>query len=991
VLVVEPEARMAALIAEALRVEHCDVTAAVDPETALRLIANVAPEVLFLPLEPERTGVKDASWMLRRLRDDYLGVKPLIVATGRTEGHAPGRLAALGVDLVLHEPVSIAQRLAVIRGQRGTAPRAAELIRVTLLQGDLEEASQTVAKRLAACLGSAEALVVCQLGERQWSGAARGLPEGAVSWPPEFSRRCVTAVEVAVPIVFSDDKGSLAVLAAALDTSPGQGHGYLLVVDEGADPTSLLAAVEPMRALAARLDVELTWRVVHERIASDRDRLRESSMLDPMLGVWTRSALEQTLPGEVAAAVRRREPMTMAVLDLKRLRHLNERYGHVVGDSALRHVAGLVRATLRTQDLVARYAGDMLAVVLLGTPLADGGMVIGRLQQIIATHPLLHDGAEIPLEVVGGVAPLTGADDTGDGALARAAAALAAAKRRRETLVLADPEDRDELGSGPPSEGLEPGTTLGGVYQILHEISRGAMGVVYRAEDLGLGRPVALKTLRPDLARDANFVERFRTEASTLASVRHENLVQVHAFGVDGEDVYFVMELVEGEPLEDRVELARHDGKLLSFDEIEQIISQIGDALDAMHRAGVLHRDVKPGNILIDRGRDRAVLVDVGIAKRRGTETDPAGTPGFTAPESFTGGAEAQQADVYGLAATAYTLLCAEVPYRGGKVEDVLRKQISALPPGPSQLRAEVPAAVDAVIFRSLDPDPARRHPSALHFARAFAAALQDAVPERAARPPTVDPMRVVAVPKPRADGSTAVAETGPGEPDTAVRDRPISVVAVPSIVGAPRSVSREPEAPKGVPSTRGVLFRSTYRVLGAYQGAAWAAHVGRRYPALGQALQPQATLLSWHPSELFITMLKAIGESGRDARAFARELGRVAAAATFGRFFGANPAHLTPWEVLGTADILWHRYHTWGDIKVNRTGENAAEIRVRGGLRDPLVCECTSGIFEQVAISAGAGQGVVTHGQCAAIAGAECVFGVTWQPAVDSVRSSPP
>src|SRR5262249_47630244 len=227
---------------------------------------------------------------------------------------------------------------------------------------------------------------------------------------------------------------------------------------------------------------------------------------------------------------------------------------------------------------------------------------------------------------------------------------------------------------------------------------------------------------------------------------------------------------------------------------------------------------------------------------------------------------------------------------RGTSPEEIPGRQRAGGPQPPSSLRVALPPIVDEVLCRSLGPDPARRHPSATELARALAAALRDAVEE--VRPPE---MRLDA-------GETAEVQTN-------VRGRPPLTVETPRIL-AP---IREPEAPAAdVPHTRGALFRSSSGVLGARHGAAWVAQVSRRNPALAQALQPQSTLLSWHPTELFVAMLEAIAQSGRDAGAFARELGRVATGATFGRFFGANPAALSPSDVLMAADLFWRRYHTW-------------------------------------------------------------------------------
>jgi serine/threonine-protein kinase len=530
---------------------------------------------------------------------------------------------------------------------------------------------------------------------------------------------------------------------------------------------------------------------------------------------------------------------------------------------------------------------------------------------------------------------------------------------------------------------------------------------------------VALKTLRPDLARDRGFVERFRAEAATLASLHHENLVQVYTFGIDGEDVYFVMELVEGEPLDDRIMLAREQRRHIPLDDVERLIWQIADALDAMHRAGILHRDVKPANILLDRERERAVLLDVGISKRKDAEHDPAGTPGFTPPECFVGTEEGPATDVYGLGALAYVLLTSAVPFGEDRVEQILRRQRMSAPRPASLVRPGLPSSVDEVLRRALEPDIHKRFQSATDLARALADALQH-VPDHVrtgidGRQTQPETFVAVETRGPNVDGSTAVGDDD--EPPTMrPQKRPGGGLMVPPPVAPRRRESvppdllgqvaiatetgrvtlpglapaespglrlpsmREPEIPPlDVPQTRGVLFRSAYRVLGAKQGAQWVAQVSRRDAVLAQALQPQSTLLSWHPTSAFVTMLHAVTESGRDGHAFAHELGRAATAATFSHFFGADPGALAPTKVFGSAALFWTRYHTWGRVSAARKGDTSVEIAISEGPRDRLVCGSTHGILEQVALLAG-GVGVeVQHVGCEGEGGAACVFRVTW------------
>ena len=263
-----------------------------------------------------------------------------------------------------------------------------------------------------------------------------------------------------------------------------------------------------------------------------------------------RGAFEQTIAHEVAAAARRNEKLSLVLLDIVGLRRINLQHGHKAGDEVLAQVAGRLRATVRGNDAMGRPGGDELAVLLVGANDAQAILVVAQ------DHPPDPERGD-----QGRRHDL----DPGPAARGRHRARDRRAQRRSGARALlrrvARRADRRRVSSSPPTSATTPtdlgadtgslsaGTTLGGTYRVVHELSRGAMGVVYRGEDLGLGRPVAIKVLRSDLASDRGLVDRFRAEAGILASLHHKNLVQVYALGEHAGDVYFVMELVEGQPL----------------------------------------------------------------------------------------------------------------------------------------------------------------------------------------------------------------------------------------------------------------------------------------------------------------------------------------------------------------------------------------------------------------------------------------------------------
>src|SRR5262249_5486237 len=205
----------------------------------------------------------------------------------------------------------------------------------TLLSGDVESAISVLAKRTAHLFRSTECVVVAQSGDRHVAATARGQEDGGLD--PALATHCQSALDAGVPTLASTREGVVTLLGTHTAPPGGAALAYIVLMGERPHVYSS-QTIDQLRALAQRLHVELAWRSVHERIAADRDRLRESSMFDPMLpGVWTRTALDQALAAEVAACQRRKEPMSASIIDLRGLKHVNERYGHIVGDEARRH------------------------------------------------------------------------------------------------------------------------------------------------------------------------------------------------------------------------------------------------------------------------------------------------------------------------------------------------------------------------------------------------------------------------------------------------------------------------------------------------------------------------------------------------------------------------------------------------------------------------------------------------------------------------------
>jgi hypothetical protein len=163
--------------------------------------------------------------------------------------------------------------------------------------------------------------------------------------------------------------------------------------------------------------------------------------------------------------------------------------------------------------------------------------------------------------------------------------------------------------------------------------------------------------------------------------------------------------------------------------------------------------------------------------------------------------------------------------------------------------------------------------------------------------------------------------------------------------------------------------------------GAGWVAKVAANDATLAEALGPSGNNLSWHPTAAFVSLLDAMAKDKQDAHEFARSLGRIAATSTFSRFYGADPRARPLGEVLAAANVFWHRYHSWGVVTVEQTGEGSLDFVVSETPRNEYVCSSTIGILEQIATLAGIRDVDVSHGACEAHGDDACVFEVIWEP----------
>jgi len=309
---------------------------------------------------------------------------------------------------------------------------------------------------------------------------------------------------------------------------------------------------------------------------------------------------------------------------------------------------------------------------------------------------------------------------------------------------------------------LRPGTVFHSRYEILSPLGRGGMGMVYKAHDRTLDETVAIKVLHPNFAQDPRMAQRFKSEIKLARKVRHKNVCTIHDYGEEQGLLFISMELIEGVDLK---RFLREQGGI-GAEQAYDVGIQVAEGLQAVHDAGIVHRDLKTPNIMLDP-QGVARLMDFGIAKRLGDGTLTAtgqivGTPEYMSPEQAQGHPVDFRSDIYALGIVLYEIFTGRVPFRGETPISTILKHLNEPPPLEGPPAARIPPGVRVVLKKALAKDPANRYAKA----RDLAEALRDArSPSRRQQPIATEVLEAPTVAAPPPRGATPSPRQDPPAP----------------------------------------------------------------------------------------------------------------------------------------------------------------------------------------------------------------------------------